>query len=341
MIIVHSIHDDEVIEGKYLICESNYKVGIETLFSLINKLDLQRNLQKSKLYERLGRDLVKGCIIPPLTLAFLSGNNSIKNNLKSYQQFINVNINSAFVLDGIQRLNTLNRTYQQHGTDLNLKKPLFLNIIICNSKDKLLYRMITLNNGQKPMSARHQIEILADSFLGGQDIPISIQSEKDSTHRINEKTYKKADIVKAYIAYITGLLNYDNQKIIEEKMDELIAEKVLEYNVSADSPEFISVLELINKFTKSAVLYDWFQVNNNLIGFSVGIRKSFNELKQSSVGKFEEAVKTFNHAFDSIDVSKIKLGRERRRLAQHFIENYSNTKDYTDTDFVNDFMDII
>ena len=242
MIEVYSMHDDDVIKGKYLVCKSDYDLGVNVLFTLINKLDLQRSLQKSKLYERLGRDLVKGCIMPPLTLAFLASDNHANNDLQFYQTFVNEKIRSAFVLDGIQRLNTLHRTYQQKPNELDLTKPLFINIIICDSKDNLLYRMITLNNGQKPMSARHQIEMLADSFLGGNDVSIVIQSEKESAINRIPKAYKKADIVKGYIAYITGLLNYDNQKIIEEKMDELIAEKILEYNISAKSPEFVEVL---------------------------------------------------------------------------------------------------
>ena len=42
---------------------------------------------------------------------------------------------------------------------------LYANLLICESMDRLLYRMITLNNGQKPMSARHQIEILAGNIF--------------------------------------------------------------------------------------------------------------------------------------------------------------------------------
>jgi len=341
MIEVYSMHDDDVIKGKYLVCKSDYDLGVNVLFTLINKLDLQRSLQKSKLYERLGRDLVKGCIMPPLTLAFLASDNHANNDLQFYQTFVNEKIRSAFVLDGIQRLNTLHRTYQQKPNELDLTKSLFINIIICDSKDNLLYRMITLNNGQKPMSARHQIEMLADSFLGGNDVPIVIQSEKESAINRIPKAYKKADIVKGYIAYITGLLNYDNQKIIEEKMDELIAEKILEYNISAKSPEFVEVLGIVKKFTDSEVIYKWFENNNNFIGFSVGIRKSFIFLDETTVEEFEEAVKTFNRAFNGIDPSKVKLGKERRKLAQHFIENYSKTKDYTDTDFFNDFMNLL
>ncbi|MDQ3179617.1 MAG: hypothetical protein M3Q33_03760 [Acidobacteriota bacterium] len=105
MIEVYSMHDDDVIKGKYLVCKSDYDLGVNVLFTLINKLDLQRSLQKSKLYERLGRDLVKGCIMPPLTLAFLASDNHANNDLQFYQTFVNEKIRSAFVLDGIQRLN--------------------------------------------------------------------------------------------------------------------------------------------------------------------------------------------------------------------------------------------
>ncbi|HEX8264717.1 MAG TPA: hypothetical protein VF596_04790 [Pyrinomonadaceae bacterium] len=341
MITVYSIHDDNVIKGKYLTCEADYALGIGVLFHLINKLDLQRSLQKSKLYERLERDLVKGCIMPPLTLAFLSNDNRENTDKAYYENYVNDNIVSAFVLDGIQRLNTLNRAFARQGSALDLTKSLFLNIIICDSKDKLLYRMITLNNGQKPMSARHQIEMLADSFLGGDDIPITIQREKESVEIRIRKAYKKADIVKGYIAYITGLLNYDNQKIIEEKMDELIAEKVLEYNIAESDHEFVSVLHIINRFSESNYLYDWFSNNNNLIGFCVGIKKSFVQVNEVSVKEFENAVREFSRGFDSLDVSKIKLQRERRKLVEYFIGNYSKTKDYGEIDFLNDFMNLV
>ncbi len=341
MITVHSVHNDEVIEGRYLVCESTYQLAIDVLVGLINKLDIQRKLQKSKLYERLGRDLLKGCIMPPLTLAFLAPEREDEGSIEFFENFITKQIGSAFVLDGIQRLNTLQRIYFESREELNLNKPLFLNVIVCDSKDKLLYRMITLNNGQKPMSARHQIEILAENFLTSPDVPIAIQTEKESSKSKVANAYKKADIVKGYIAYITGLLNYDNQKIIEEKMDELIAERILEYNVVADSPEFMSVLEIVRDLSQQPAIYEWFNVNNNFIGFSVGIRKSFNDVARTSPEEFAAAVRNFEGAFSSLDVSKIKLGRERRKLAEHFVENYAETKDYTSSDFAYDFMDLL
>lgn len=341
MITVHSIHDDTVIEGKVLVTETNYRLALDSLIQLIDKLDLQRNLQKSKLYERLSRDMVKGCVMPPLTIAFLSAEASQQHDKEHYESFVNKNIDRAFVLDGIQRLNTLKRTFDNYGERLNLEQPLFLDIIICESKDKLLYRMITLNNGQKPMSARHQIEILAEHFLGGNDIPIRIQTEKQKLQAKPARAFHKADIVKAYIAFITGLLNYDNQKIIEEKMDELIAEKVLEYNLESDSPEFTNVLTIVSRFVDDKSLYDWFSVNNNFIGFAVGIRKSFKEIEATTTEEFSNAVAQFDEAFSNLEYSQIKLSRERRKLAEYFIGNYSITKDFGELDFTEAFSKLV
>ena len=49
--------------------------------------------------------------------------------------------------------------------------------------DRLLYRMITLNNGQKPMTARHQIEILASNIFDFDSLPILSVTEKESKNK--------------------------------------------------------------------------------------------------------------------------------------------------------------
>lgn len=61
-----------------------------------------------------------------------------------------------------KELNTLSRI---DADKLDMSRILYCNILISDSMDRLLYRMITLNNGQKPMSARHQIEILAGNIF--------------------------------------------------------------------------------------------------------------------------------------------------------------------------------
>ncbi len=43
----------------------------------------------------------------------------------------------------------------------------------------------------------------------------------------------KENLIKGYLAYISNSVNIDNQKIIEEKMNELIADKILNSNIAS------------------------------------------------------------------------------------------------------------
>src|SRR5436189_2940231 len=168
---------DVVIQSDFLIAQTDYGFALKKLFPLINRLDIQRKVQGETFYKRLERDLLEGCIMPPLTLAFIQpGKSKLSSNAK-LQKYVNEQISHGFILDGIQRLNTLNRI----ATDPRLDKtrPLFVNIIICPSKDNLLYRMVTLNNGQKPMSARHQIEVLASEIYDFESLGLELVTERD------------------------------------------------------------------------------------------------------------------------------------------------------------------
>src|SRR5690606_8156321 len=141
----------------------------------------------------------EGCITPAITIAFIENVDlNANHSIESLNDFIFENIKNAFVLDGIQRLNTLRRVYQKEDNKLDLNKYLYVNIIICTERDNLLYRMVTLNNGQKPMTARHQIEMLADSVY---DYSIynnfDVFTEKESAPK-SAKGFKKADIMNSY-----------------------------------------------------------------------------------------------------------------------------------------------
>ena len=75
-----------------------------------------------EVYEGLERDLLKGCIMPNLTLAFVVDRTQL--NGISRQGYVNREIGNAFVLDGIQRLNTLARAAGQ-DKGLDLSRPIF------------------------------------------------------------------------------------------------------------------------------------------------------------------------------------------------------------------------
>lgn len=317
---------DNVIKSKCIMAKVDYRYAIEKLVPLRNRFDSQRYTLKSKLYKKLERDIENGCIMPPITIGINSITNSEVDkslNKEDAKNIIENNIENAFILDGIQRLNVLKNIENKIA---KLEGTLYLNIIVSNSMDRLLYRMITLNNGQKPMSPRHQIEVLAGKIYDFENLGLTIQTEKDQKI-INKKIgFKKEDIIKAYISFISESTNIDNQKIIDSKLDELITEKIIDSSINERDVEFRDVVGIISRFSENEKLYTWFKISNNLIGFSAGINKSYYDLKNESIEEFMNNVHKIEDAISYLDISKIKLSSARRNTVKYFIENYYEIK---------------
>lgn len=316
----YTLDTDTVIDGYVVMAATNYQFALENFVPLIGRLDIQRDALNTKFYSRLEDDIVRGCVMPPITIALIHSFPVRQRSQNNIEKYITQNIENAFVLDGIQRLNTLRRAALKNGFDEN--RSIHVNFVIASSRDRLLYRMITLNNGQKPMSARHQIDVLADSFFDFDGIDIKLVAEKGRGRVRAPESFKKADFVKGYIAYLSGSVNIDNQKIIEEKMDELIASKIIDSDIPTSNVEFMDVIDLVNKFSKSDQLREWIRVQNNFIGFCVGAKKSAALLKSVTIDKISESIANFENAFSSINVSKVNLGKIRRELVSYFFQNY-------------------
>lgn len=341
---IDSIVDDLVIDSKFITGKTNYDFGIKTLYPLIDKLPIQRNLQNSSFYSRLRTDLLEGCVMPPITLALIKEKDVLPEGLKSAEKFINENIRSAFILDGIQRINALNKTYNEQTLDkpLDLQRSLFVNIIICKSMDNLLYRMITLNNGQKPMSANHQIEVLLGNIYKFKDLDIEIQTEKEKGKKGKyNHAFLKSNIIKAYLAFLTNSTAIDNKKIIDSKMDELIAKKIIDSKVTKDGLEFSSIIGLINRYASNQYLKKWFDNTNNIIGFSVGAKTSFKILNEISNDDFKLSIQVFEEAFKSLNLSTIKLSKERRNLSKFFISNFENLQNQSELEILDELNEKI
>lgn len=313
--------NDNVINSVFLNCKTSIGEVKEKLVSLINKFNQQRYTLNSKLYNRLREDIKNGCIIPPLTIAYIVPSlNEIKEmNVNYIEKYINENISNAFILDGIQRINNISKI---DSIDDIKDNTIYVNVIISNSIDKLLYRMITLNNGQKPMTARHQIEILCSGMLDFDSLNLIIQTEKNQKESKKlDFSFSKENIIKAYLAFITESINIDNQRIIDEKMDELIGEKIMESSLLVRENEFSDLIKLIARMSTNEYIYNWLSNLNNMIGLSSTGDASFilnnyeNEIIENKILLLEEAFKSLNQ-------SKIKVGVYRRKIARHFIRNF-------------------
>lgn len=322
MIILYGtpLHDG-VLDARYWVGETTYGYAIERLHPLIQSLAIQRNLQSPSFYARLRKDLRVGCVVPAITLAFITSRDLTEID----QQYVNEQLSDGFVLDGIQRLNAIKQAYEEIDGETEREKflnnTLHLNVIVSPSMDRLLYRMITLNNGQKPMSPRHQIDILSETIFDFDTLSLKNQAHKVRQHSSDKLAVQRSDVVKGYIAYLANTPAIDNKLIIEEKMDGLIAEKIIESNVADEKQEFMDVLRWIASTCSNKQVNTWFIVSNNFIGFCVAARNNYDYLQTLDPEMFLSETERFEEVFSNFDKRRIKVGDYRRKKVADYFAN--------------------
>lgn len=206
---------------------------------VIKKNEYQRKRVSShgKTYDLLRRDILDGCVIPPIILAVTDAYGEQLNALvlsvisggpdpqsvKRLEDYVEKAIaeQELVILDGLQRTNTLldisasvSKGEDGRGFDKNLLR---LEIYVGLSKTGILYRMLTLNTGQTPMSFRHQLEILYHDYIDRRDFPNSIEifREVDEKRARGIGKYKYQDVVDMFYAYSTGSpMPYDRLALV-------------------------------------------------------------------------------------------------------------------------------
>lgn len=337
---VFSINRDEVVNSIFITGCTTYQYALDNFYPLINRFDAQRKLQNKTFYERLKRDIVRGCVMPPLTLSIVDENDFDFIEKQAAAAYIEEKLSNGYVLDGMQRLNTLKSASDDERFDPD--RPLYFNILISKSKDTLLYRMITLNNGQKPMSARHQIEVLTEELFDFTELKIDIQTEKERSEKVVRGAFNLSDISKGYLAYFTNNLNNDNNKIIAEKMDEIIARKIMDFDIEDENRiEFQSILKLIDQLSIDEEAKKWLQIQNNLIGFCLGVKNSYKYISNIEAADFGRFVLKFDEAFKGINAAKVNLGKYRRELSFEYIKNIENLHALDELSLLDHFSEII
>lgn len=320
MITVLDVEKDEVIDSITASSKTTYKYALEHLNPLVDRFAAQRKIQEQKFYTRLKRDILRGCLMPSITIAFVDEDASTLTSRDAIEKFINENVKNGYVLDGLQRLTTLKAAEEEEG--FNLKQTLYVNVIVSPSEDKLLYRMITLNNGQRPMTPRHQIEVLTREMFNFNNLSIDIQTEKERSEKPIKGSFDLSDISKGYLAFLTKTVNNDNNKIIDEKMDQILVGRILDTDIKNSEVQFKQVIELVSRLSEDSQIKKWLQVSNNFIGFCVGIHETYEYLKEIDNKSIMEALSFFEEGFTAVNPSKVNLGKYRRKLSMEFIKEY-------------------
>lgn len=337
MISIFHAARDEVIKSAFASGVTNYEYGVAALTPLLNRFAEQRKAQTKKFYDRLRSDIVSGCIMPPITVAFVNKEISRATELAKIQEYVRAEISDGYILDGMQRIITLGDASK--NPRFSPIRPLYVNIIIAERYDLLLYRMITLNNGQKPMTARHQIEMLTKGAIDLAGTKIAIASEKQTEGTKIHGAFRMSDISEAYTAYLSGSLHNQNSKIIESKLDEILVGRVMESNVSDEEHTFSDILSEVGRLAANETCGVWLRQLNNLIGFTVGAKKSRNAIAAMSPDEFAQQLQKFEASFDAINPSRVNVGKYRRELSKLFLEGIAKYASYDQEQLESLFVD--
>lgn len=214
---------------------------------LKNNIFQRKRVRSSKtVYSLLKQDLMRQCVIPPvvlaLTIAIKDFEESKSSDDQRFLQDVKNNADNLVILDGLQRTHTildlldeLKEKGDETGLATVLKSKIRVELYVGLNRLGILYRMLTLNTGQTPMSLRQQIEILYLDYIetGIDGVELLRENSGKAVNKINQYNFK--DVVEGFNAYLDR--------------DELPIEK-------ADILENINSLEKLSKENQGTELFE-------------------------------------------------------------------------------------
>ena len=370
---------DGRINSWNLYVETTFRTYLGFAESIITNNNFQRKrVRTSKtVYSLLKTDLKKGCVVPPLVLAVMGHGEFDPMAIKDEEllEYIKSNTDKVVILDGLQRTYTLmdadaemkDRSEDEYEKFLDYK--LRLEVYLEINKFGVLYRMLTLNTGQTPMSLRHQLEMLyndmLDTKIEGMVLVPDVSKGADPSK--NEFQFKNA--VEGFHSYLNrNELPIDREELLENiKMLEYMADEKIEQDLfssflscymkifialrNATGDRAVTEDELSEAGIGSATpfgttVYKVFSTSQALTGFGAaigrmkdhGITVSFEDLysnlnalvSQDGISWFIELLVKL----DIIKVSSKKIGNAQRMFFQYFFRELLNKESdsYMDLD---------
>lgn len=206
---VSCLRDTRIGSNNYLV-ELTIREYIGIAKDIIHKNEFQRKKVRSSktVYSLLKADLKRGCILPPIVLA-LTIDIADTSDEREFSAQIHNNKEHLVILDGLQRTNSIldmikelesNQDEQTLNAilDHNIRAEFYVGI----NRLGVLYRMLTLNTGQTPMSLRQQIEML---YLDYANVPIdgiTLNRESEGRPITGLHEYSFREIVEGFNSYI-------------------------------------------------------------------------------------------------------------------------------------------
>ncbi len=203
-----------------------------------DKFAIQRRREKHKAYVRMKNDIIKGGLLPSITLAVNPSRVAELLPLSKQEQLDDLAValtvpGQVNILDGLQRTYILHDLARE-GFEFKEGQKLSLEFWLEAQVQNLIYRIIVLNAGQKPMSMRHQIEVLFSTFkeIFEREIPnIELYQERDVMRRNRARKYSLERLVTAYQCFLT--------KSPEIQKENVVAQQIMEENILSESEEIL------------------------------------------------------------------------------------------------------
>lgn len=168
-----------------------------------NEFQRKRVKHSGSIYSLLKADILEGCLIPPIVLALKIDERT--EPTKITDDFIATvfkeNTDNLVILDGLQRTYSLIDVFAEHSEKLNeyvIRLEIYFNI----RETGVLYRMLTLNAGQTPMSLRHQIEILYSNYADKKIGEVNVLRQTDESARKTVNDFNYVDLIDGYNSYL-------------------------------------------------------------------------------------------------------------------------------------------
>ena len=353
-----AIDRDDRLQSYCVTARCTYRDFLALTEDAEKNLEIQRSIIKgAKAYATLRSDLKRGCILPPIVLAVgveLTEDLAIipeGGTLDQLSRDLNtVGSEAVYVIDGLQRTNAIRQTANDLADEaleefLNrlVRIEIWLNIPF----SAIAYRMLLLNAGQRPMSVKHQVEVLSSKLVGDlSSIPqLEIFRVVDTRRRAQPGQFALSKIAQSFQAWLQGQPNLDLRNTV---MEELLAESAIEIlgqtvpiGANHGDPEGFQryVTWLVNLDQALGVDNITFLGNETVIlGLSAAVGSmERNEALSSRVWPALQglltvlqenpsadpvALQTFNALRQGIDSSKVNVGQATREMVFNAFKEY-------------------
>lgn len=264
-----SVIRDERINASSVLVAMTYSEYERLVSGAERNLDIQRGIVRGfKPYERLREDLAKGCLIPAPVLAAKEDCLPPADDPEAFIEALSViSPEDIYIVDGLQRTNAIQQVIRSFEDEEEkeefLSRVLRVEIWPDISLSALTYRMILLNAGQKPMSLKHQLEVvssaLCDNLTSKFDRTISIYREKDTARRSAAGEYQFSIIAAAFQAFIQKSPHIDVRNEVIAELSQIDALEVYGKSVNTDDDSedptnaFVEYMRFLLKFDQYIV----------------------------------------------------------------------------------------